>query len=776
MTTGLTPEQTTEQRRVRRTLRMLDGLATTELRGVGPRKASALSAMGINTVLDLLHHYPRRYVDRSHMIAVADTTPGEEAMVVGSVTKVATRRPGRGRTVVQVSIDDGTATLSCTFFNQPWRASQLAAGLEVALFGTVELFRGHRQMVNPVVDVIGTETGRQTGKVVAIYPQSGKAGVGSSELAKYLDEVLERAKDFAEPVPERYLRERKLIGRTDAYHSIHAPDEYGEQYAARRRLAFDELLRLQMLLVMRKRAAERESRGIAHATEPGGGRSPGLVEHFVSGLPFKLTGAQERALRDIATDLAAPPPMHRLLQGDVGAGKTVVALAALLYGVQGGYQGALMAPTEVLAEQHFLGSLSLLTDLAVADPARLGGQRPVGLALLTNRTTAAERTRLHAELRAGTVDILVGTHALLTEEVRFRALGVVVIDEQHRFGVEQRAALRDKGGLPGAGEEEGRDPDVLVMTATPIPRTAAMTVYGDLDLTTLDEIPAGRTPVRTSWCESPEDTAKAFARIRSEVAAGHQAYVVCPLVGGDEPEGRAAGADESGDVLAGGATDADGQGILFVPDAPGPERSAPRAVVEEYARLTAPAGELAGIRVALLHGQMPPRQKETVMAQFRRGDIDVLVATTVIEVGVDVTNATVMVIEDADRFGIAQLHQLRGRVGRGRDKSWCYLLATEVTPEGAERLHALERSTDGFELAEVDLDLRGEGTVLGTHQKGRSDLKLASLRRDRDLVSEARAVAVAIVQDDPRLDEHALLADELRLFVSDEDAEFLFKS
>ena len=636
----MTTELTTEQRRVRRTLRMLDGLATTELRGVGPRKATALAAMGIAPVLDLLHHYPRRYVDRSHMIHIAEATPGEEAMVVGSVKKVNTRRPGRGRTLVQATIEDGTAMLSCTFFNQPWRASQLSPGLEVALFGTVDLFRGHRQMVNPVVDVIGTEAGRQTGKVVAIYPQSGKAGVGSSELAKYLEEVLERAKDFAEPVPERYLRERGLIGRTDAYRSIHAPDNYGDQYPARRRLAFDELLRLQMLLVMRKRAAERESRGIAHAPGPDGGRSPGLVERFVSGLPFTLTGAQARALGNIASDLAAPHPMHRLLQGDVGAGKTVVALAALLYGVQGGYQGALMAPTEVLAEQHFLGSLGLLQHLSVAAPARLGGQRPVGVALLTNRTTAAERSRLHSELRSGTVDILVGTHALLVEEVKFRSLGVVVIDEQHRFGVEQRAALRDKGSAPGAAEEEGRDPDVLVMTATPIPRTAAMTVYGDLDLTTLDEIPAGRTPVKTVWCEAPEDSAKAWSRIRSEVAAGHQAYVVCPLVGGDEPDEAAVEAGETGDVLAGGATGADGQGILFAPEAPGAERPAPRAAVEEHARLTAPAGELAGLRVALLHGQMPPRQKESVMAEFRRGDIDVLVATTVIEVGVDVANAT----------------------------------------------------------------------------------------------------------------------------------------
>jgi ATP-dependent DNA helicase RecG len=465
--------------------------------------------------------------------------------------------------------------------------------------------------------------------------------------------------------------------------------------------------------------------------------------------------------------------MHRLLQGDVGAGKTVVALAALLYGVQGGYQGALMAPTEVLAEQHFFGSLSLLEGLTVADPARLGGQRPVGMALLTNRTTAAERTLLHSELRSGTVDILVGTHALLTEEVRFRDLGVVVIDEQHRFGVEQRAALREKGGGAGLEQEEGRDPDVLVMTATPIPRTAAMMVYGDLDLTTLDEIPAGRTPVKTSWCESADDVAIAWSRIRSEVAAGHQAYVVCPLVGGDEPDEAAVDAGETGDVLAGGA---DGQGVLFLPGEPEGGRPTPRAAVEEHQRLTAPGGELAGLRVALLHGRMPPREKAAVMAEFRRGDVDVLVATTVIEVGVDVANATVMMIEDADRFGIAQLHQLRGRVGRGSETSWCFLLAAEVSPEGSERLRAVERTSDGFELAEVDLELRGEGTVLGTHQKGRNDLRLASLRRDRDLVGEARGVAIAIVDEDPRLDEHGLLADELRLFVSDEEAEFLFKS
>jgi ATP-dependent DNA helicase RecG len=422
--------------------------------------------------------------------------------------------------------------------------------------------------------------------------------------------------------------------------------------------------------------------------------------------------------------------MHRLLQGDVGSGKTVVAVSALLMGVQGGYQGAFMAPTEVLAEQHDLSVRDLLRDLAVPDTGAQGtltGDRPLNVALLTNRTTAKERERLHAGLADGSVDLLIGTHALLEEQVEFKALGVVVIDEQHRFGVEQRAALRGKGN----------DPDVLVMTATPIPRTAAMTVYGDLDVTVLDELPPGRTPVETKWLRGPLAESEAYDRVREQVAAGHQAYVVCPLI------------EES-------------------------ERIQARSAKEEYERLQADVWP--ELRLGLMHGQMPSKEKEAVMTAFRRGDLDVLVSTTVIEVGVDVPNATVMLVEDAVRFGMAQLHQLRGRVGRGAAKSWCYLLGEALTPDAEERLGALERTTDGFELAEVDLEIRGEGTVLGTRQKGRSDLKLASLRRDKEWVGRAREVAFDIVDSDPTLRSHDVLAEEVRLLIDDEEAEFLFKS
>jgi ATP-dependent DNA helicase RecG len=461
--------------------------------------------------------------------------------------------------------------------------------------------------------------------------------------------------------------------------------------------------------------------------------------------------------------------MHRLLQGDVGAGKTVVALATLLYAVQGGFQGALMVPTEVLAEQHHLAAQAMLRGLEVPDPRRLGGRRPIAIELLTSRTPDSARARLHESLRRGTADILIGTHALITEEVGFASLGAVVIDEQHRFGVDQRAALREKGSAAGA---EGHDPDLLVMTATPIPRTAAMTVYGDLDYSVLDELPPGRTPATTRWAVDDTVEAEAWSRVRAEVAAGHQAFVVCPLVtaGSDtvDDDGLAApGTDEFADA------DFD-DGRLFGAEILNSERRPPRGAVDEQARLL--AGELRGLRVGLLHGQLRPADKESVMAAFRRGSLDVLVATTVIEVGVDVPAATVMVVEDADRFGIAQLHQLRGRVGRGADPAWCYLVTGDVTDEAAKRLEALVESNDGFYLAEIDLELRGEGTVLGARQKGRSDLKLASLRRDRDLVDLARDLAGDVVAADPTLAGNPLLADELRIFVGDDEAEYLLRS
>ncbi len=704
-----------------RRLISLADVGVEKLAGVNSKKAESLAAGGIATVLDLITTYPRRYIDRTAQAAIRDLREGDEATIVATV-KRSRSLPGRGRGRGRAEIDvfDGSSYLRCVFFNQAWRAKQLPVGTEVVLFGKLDVYRGSRQMTNPVVDLVGDRTGR----ILPIYPQSEKAGLTTWDLSKWIEEALQRAGNLVDPVPGEWRSELDLRSRTWAMNQIHAPDSMGAAQAARRRLAFDELLRLQMILVMRKRAVEREARGIRHHT------NGALVGRFRDGFPFPLTKAQDRAISEIQADLAGPHPMHRLLQGDVGSGKTVVAVAALLTAVQGGYQGAFMAPTEVLAEQHHLGVRSLLADLEVPSQGTLLGDRPLRVALLTNRTGASDRARLHAGLADGTVDILIGTHALLTEQVAFRALGAVVIDEQHRFGVEQRAALRAKG-------DEAAVPDVLVMTATPIPRTAAMTVYGDLDSTTLDELPPGRTPIATAWARGPLEEEVAWARVRSEVEAGHQAYVVCPLV------------DES-------------------------ERIQARSATEEFGRLQAEV--LPGLRLGLLHGQLPARDKEAVMDRFRRKEVDVLVATTVIEVGVDVPNATVMVIESAERFGLAQLHQLRGRVGRSGSASWCYLLGEAASTEAQERLEAMERTTDGFELAEIDLELRGEGTILGTRQKGATDLKLASLRRDKDLVSRAREVAFAIVDRDPGLARHPELAGEIRSLVDDEDREFLFMS
>lgn len=709
-----------------RRLRQLASISVATLEGVGAKRVSGLHDMGIDTVLDLITHYPRRYLDRTAQLSIRELTVGEEALVLATVKRVESRKSRQGRTFVEVDVFDGSGYLKATFFNQAWRAKQLAVGTEVAFFGRVDAFQGVRKMTNPVVDLVGS----RTGKVVPLYPQSEKSGLTTWELADLIDQALRRAGEFVEPLPAAWRDSVDLVPRSWALQQVHNPESMPAAMAARKRLAFDELLRLQLLLVIRKRAVQRDAVGITHLTALEAGHGP-LVQKLHEALPFPLTGAQSRAIAEIASDLAGPLPMHRLLQGDVGSGKTLVAVSAALMAIQGGYQAALMAPTEVLAEQHFFGIRDVMTkaDLTMDEPGSLLGARPVSVKLLTNRTTAAERRELAAGLMNGTVDLLVGTHALLSDSVHFLKLGVVIIDEQHRFGVEQRSALREKGN--------GADPDVLVMTATPIPRTAAMTVYGDLDSTILDELPPGRTPIVTRWARTELEEASCYAHVRSEVESGRQAYVVCPLV------------EESEKIQA-------------------------RSAVETLEELQ--GGHLHGLRIGLLHGQMPAAQKEAAMTQFRARELDVLVATTVIEVGVDVPNATVMVIQDADRFGIAQLHQLRGRVGRGAAASYCYLLGAPSTPDGEERLKAVEASTDGFALAEVDLDLRGEGTILGTRQKGRNDLKLASLRRDKALVVEARNVAIAIASDDPDLTEHRELRDEIQLFVDAEEAEFLFKS
>jgi ATP-dependent DNA helicase RecG len=703
-------------------LRELEARPVTDLAGVGEGIARSLHGVGVTSVLDLISYYPRRYLDRTREATLGSLKVGEEGMVLVRVEKASTRRTRRGRTLVEVRVTDPdeTESLNLVFFNQPWRQEQLSEGREAVLFGKVDQYRGRLQMTNPLVDLVGDRTGR----IGAVYPQSEAARLHSWDVDRLVAEALRRVmkiRGFADPVPVDVRNRYNLVGRSEAYHGIHRPSSMGEVAEARRRLVFDELLRIQLELVERKHAMECGSAGVAHDI------SGAMVGQFVERLGFDLTGAQRRVIAELLDDMARPAPMHRLLQGDVGSGKTVVAVAVLLTAVQGGHQGAFMAPTEVLADQHHLGVAELLNGMTVPDPSTLLGSRPLLVALLTSRTTAGERRRIVDGLAEGTVDVLVGTHALIQEGVEFASLGAVVIDEQHRFGVEQRAALREKN-------RDGTVPDLLVMTATPIPRTAAMTVYGDLDVSVLDELPPGRIPVASSW---ESDESPVWEAVREEVQAGRQAYVVCPLI------------EES-------------------------EALEVRSAEDVFADLA--GGELAGLRLGLLHGRVGRAEKEETMRLFRSGAIDVLVATTVIEVGVDVANATVMVVLDAARFGIAQLHQLRGRVGRSDYPGRCFLVGGAPTAEAEERLRAIVRTTDGFELAEVDLDLRGEGTVMGERQKGRNDLRLASLRRDREWVEAAREVALVLVGDAGGMMDYPDLADEVRLFLGEAEADYLMKS
>ena len=708
------------------TLRDLAAIDVEVLKGVAEKRKAALAEYGINNVLELLMNYPRKWVDRTNEARISDLVAGQEALVIVEVRKVSKFTTKNRKTIVNVQVGDESGRLTAVFFNQPWRDRQLNAGLQVAMFGKPDLYRGVLQMSNPLVDLIGDRTGR----IVPIYPQSEKVQVSTWELATWVENALERCRErgISDPLPND-LRERlELVERTSALWSIHFPDSMVAKQNARRRLAFDELLRVQVVLVGRKRAFELDNTGIRHKV---GGK---LQQRFIAALPFAITNAQKRVINEIDRDLAAPHPMHRLLQGDVGSGKTVVAVSAMLAAVQGRHQGALMAPTEVLAEQHFAGVKKLLEGLSVPDENNLFGDRQLRVELLTSRITSERRRELLRDLANGGIDILIGTHALIQEGVEFASLGVVVIDEQHRFGVEQRAALRNKGSK--TAKSVVNSPDVLVMTATPIPRTAAMTVYGDLDVSVLDEMPPGRTPIKTAWVAGAKSEAKMWAEIREAISQGQQAFVVCPLI-------------EESDKLQ-------------------------VASAEDTFKLLAKT-ELKGLKLGLLHGRMSSSEKDETMSQFRDRKLDVLVATTVIEVGVDVPNATCMVVLDADRFGIAQLHQLRGRVGRGVIASRCWLVTGDPAVS-SPRVDALVESTDGFYLAEVDLELRGEGTIMNTAQKGRSDLKLASLRRDRDLIELARTAATELIAGDPTLKSHNEIRDEIDLLLTPDEEEFLFKN
>jgi ATP-dependent DNA helicase RecG len=707
---------------VGRTLRELAG-APLDVLGLRSSLRVRLGRMGLHSVLDLLSHYPRRYHDRTRRAAIAALPVGEEATVVGEVRTVRARPTRTRRTLVEATVEDATGRVQLVFFNQPWRRRQLEPGTEVAVHGRCELFRGQRRLTNPAVDVVGRPGAARTGVIVPIYPQSGVAEVSSWEIQAAVARALEWAGTIAEVLPPPLRADLRVVDRPTAYRWVHRPEDLEQARQARRRLRFDEFLRMQVGLVARKRALAARVVGIAHP-------APGpLSARWRAGLGFALTDDQETAIGEIAADLAAAAPMHRLLQGEVGSGKTMVAAAAIVLVVEGGRQVAVMAPTEVLAEQLHRVVRATLGGLEVDAPDTLTGRRPLEVALLTQRTGAPERRRIEAGLADGSVDVVVGTHALLYGEVPFRALGLVVIDEQHRFGVEQRALLRERA--------RGPVPDVLVMTATPIPRTAAMLVYGDLDRSELRRVPPGRQPVTTVVVPpDPPAREEAYERLRAEVGAGRQAYVICPLVEGSE-------------------------------------RVEAKAVTAEFERLR--AGPLAGLRLGLLHGQLPGEEKDRVMEAFRSGELDVLVATTVVEVGVDVPNATVMVIEDAERFGLSQLHQLRGRVGRGRHPAWCFLFADATTPTARARMDAMASSGDGFELAERDLEIRGAGEVFGERQAGIGDLKLGRLPRDVRYVEHARRTAERLLDGDPDLAAHRGLAEEVEDLLGDA-VEFLFKS
>ena len=704
-------------------LRELDAISVDRLQGVGEERRTSLGEVEIESVFDLLTHYPRRYVDRSREAKLGEVIPGQEVMVVADVESVKSRRTRNRRSIVEVSLSDDTGSLELVFFNQAWRSKQLKQGLTVALFGKVDLYRGQLQMTNPLVDLVGDRTGR----IIAIYPQSEKAGLTTWDIGRWSTEALRRCerRGIVEPLPAQVLHDLQLLGRTAAFKAIHQPNSMSEVSEARNRLVLDELLRVQLVLRLRKMRRLESASGIAHRCDSQ------LLASFYDRLPFELTAAQQRTMAEVEVDLKTEQPMHRLLQGDVGAGKTLVALHALLIAVADGHQGALMAPTEVLADQHYLSLVELAEGLEVSDDSTLMGVRPLSIKVLTNRITGTDRQRVVEGMGNGSVDLVIGTHALIQEGITFSSLSVVVVDEQHRFGVEQRSILRERG------RPDGKWPHLLVMTATPIPRTAAMTVYGDLDVSTLDELPPGRTPITTFWVGDSDDTV--WQHVRSEIAQGRQAYVVCPLI-------------EESDKL----------------DADSAETTKDRLS----------KGELSGVKVGLLHGRLSGTDKQKAMDAFREGRLDVLVATTVIEVGVDVPNATTMIILSADRFGMAQLHQLRGRVGRGVHQSTCFLVtADEISDDAEARIRALEESTDGFALAERDLELRGEGTIFDQRQSGSNDLKLASLARDRVWVERARDLAATLVNENGSLEQHETLEDEVRWFVErrDDDAENLLR-
>ena len=711
---------------------------------VGDRTAKVLeTTFGIKSIGDLMRHYPRRYMVRGELSDISELHEGDETTILAQVYSASTR-PMRGRkgSMLEVVVTDGTDKLSLTFFNQAWREKDLKVGRQGLFAGKVGVFNNKKQLAHPDYEMIpdGSDVDSAVegfaGKYLPVYPASAKMPSWKiSQCAQLAIGSLEEIEDF---LPSSIREKHKYPSLHQALVQLHQPADLDHAELSRERLTFDEAFLLQSLLVMRRIELKKLNSTSRKRI------SGGLLDAFDATLPFELTAGQVAVCKEIESDLSQPHPMHRLLQGEVGSGKTIVAVRAMLAVVDSGGQAALLAPTEVLAAQHLRTIQKLLGELGQG--GMLGGsEKATQVTLITGSQSAAARKEALAMAANGSAGIVIGTHALLGEKVEFKDLGLIVVDEQHRFGVEQRDALKEKAILP---------PHLLVMTATPIPRTVAMTVFGDLDVSTLRELPLGRQPITTHVVpvkEKPSFLERAWQRINEEVAQGHQAYIVAPRISADS--------DANADI-----------DFLFG------EESSEITSVEELAP-TLHAGPLKGLKIAILHGRLSADEKDSTMQAFTKGDIDVLVSTTVIEVGVDVPNATIMVIMDADRFGVSQLHQLRGRVGRGTSPGLC-LLVTQCEEESParERLNAVAGTLDGFELSRIDLEQRREGDVLGASQSGtQSHLRLLRVLRDEGLIEQARDDAESLIATDNDLSDYPALRAELAQLQRDQAVDYLDK-
>ncbi|MTI79825.1 MAG: ATP-dependent DNA helicase RecG [Firmicutes bacterium] len=667
------------------------------VKGVGPKRANTLKKINIFTVGELLYHFPREFEDRTSICSANALEHGQTATVLGKVVHAREIKPRPKMTIIKLTIDDGHGVFSAVWFNQRYIVKQYPPGTTLLVTGKVDKsYRGETQLhVNDCEMVRKPDQAKRGGRIVPIYPLT--EGISQKYIRVVMENALKEAELLDEFIPEAILTKYRLPGLKQAIKFIHQPQSDDDIKQAQRRFIFEELFLLQLALVKRKSRTKIYLKN--HKYNCGDGEN---VKRLLALLPFKPTTDQEKVWQEIRQDLESPYPMNRLLEGDVGSGKTLVSAMMLAKAVDSGLQGALMAPTEILSEQHYLGLTKWLEPLGI------------NIALLTSSIKKSQREKILQDIQQGKIDVVIGTHALIQDTINFKQLGAMVVDEQHRFGVKQRLALQSKGNQP----------DVLVMTATPIPRTLSLTVYGDLDISIIYTLPPGRKPVRT-YHVTERAINDVYRLIHKEVKKGRQAYIVCPLV------------EESETLDVQAAVD----------------------LAEQLSKKV-----LTDLQVGLLHGRMKAEDKENVMGSFRSGSIDVMVSTTVIEVGVDVPNATVMVILDANRFGLAQLHQLRGRVGRGENQSFCILVADPKNEEGKQRMTAMVNSTDGFTLAEEDLRLRGPGEFFGVRQSGLPEFKMANIIRDRRAMECARQEAEAIMEGDPKLQlpENRALAKQLK--------------